>query len=55
MGEVTAAQLADAIGGTSSNSNAVAPPNLVVSDPPTQAERQVLADKVQELPLALRR
>ena len=52
---MTAAQLASAVAGTSSNSNAVVPLNLIVSDPPTQAEMQALADKVQELLLALRR
>ena len=54
-GEVTLAQLDAAIAGTSSNSNGVALLGLVVSDPPTQAEMQALADKVDELITALRR
>ena len=44
-----------AVTATSSNSNAVAKRNLVVSDPPTQAEMQSLPDKVHDLLLALRR
>ena len=40
---------------TSKNSNGVATLGLVVSDPPTQAQVQSLADKVDELILALRR
>ena len=40
---------------TSKNTNAVATLGLVVSDPPTQAQIQSLADKVDELILALRR
>ncbi len=52
---MTSAALAGAISGTSSNSNAVATLNLVVSDPPTQTEMQSLANKVDELLLALRR
>lgn len=54
-GEVTNAALAAAISGTSSNTNAVATLGLLVSDPPTQAEMQSLANKVDELILALRR
>ncbi|MEQ1751856.1 MAG: hypothetical protein ABL974_20710 [Prosthecobacter sp.] len=54
-GEVTNAALAGAINGTSSNSNAVTTLGLVVSDPPTQPEMQSLANKVDELLLALRR
>jgi hypothetical protein len=54
-GEVTNAALAGAINGTSSNSNAVTTLGLVVSDPPTQTEMQSLANKVDELLLALRR
>ena len=54
-GEVTNAQLATAISGTSSNSNAVATLGLVVSDPPSQAEMQSLANKMDELITALRR
>jgi hypothetical protein len=54
-GEVTLAQLNSAIGGTSSNSNAVATLGLVVSDPPTQAEMQQVVNKLDELITALRR
>jgi HAMP domain-containing protein len=54
-GEVSTAQLTNAIATTSSNTNAVELPNLIVSDPPTQAEVQALANKVQELIQALRR
>ena len=52
---MTAAQLATAIGGTSNNSNAVATLGLVVSDPPTQAEMQQIANKLDEVINALRR
>ncbi|MEQ1750714.1 MAG: hypothetical protein ABL974_14900 [Prosthecobacter sp.] len=54
-GEVTNVALAGAINGTSNNSNAVATLGLVVSDPPTQTEMQSLANKVDELLVALRR
>ncbi len=54
-GEVTNAQLSSAIAGTSNLSNAVALLGLVVSDPPTQAEVQSIADKLDELINALRR
>ena len=58
-GEVSAADLAAAVtgmtGDSSANSNAVPDLALVISDPPTQAEVQSLADKVQELITALRR
>ena len=54
-GEVTNAQLSEAISGTSTNSNAVMTLGMVVSDPPTQAEMQTLANKMDELILALRR
>ncbi|MFN0075461.1 MAG: hypothetical protein ACKVY0_03190 [Prosthecobacter sp.] len=54
-GEVTNAQLTTAINGTSSNSNAVAALGMTVSDPPTQSEMQQIADKMDELILALRR
>ena len=54
-GEVSLAQLTSAINTTSSNSNAVTTLGLVVSDPPTQGEMQSLADKMDELILALRR
>ena len=54
-GEVTAAQFASAMSGTSNNSNGVGTLGLTVSDPPTQGEMQTLANKVDELILALRR
>ena len=49
------AQLTAGIAGTSSNTNGVALPGLIVSDPPTQAEMQALADKQEELITTLRR
>ena len=49
------AQLNSAISGTSSNSNGVATLELVVSDPPTQAEMQQVVNKLDELITALRR
>lgn len=54
-GEVSSAMLTSAIGGTSSNSNGVALLSLIASDPPTQAEMQALANKMDELINALRR
>jgi hypothetical protein len=54
-GEVTAAQLSSAISGTSNNTDAVGLLNLAVSDPPTQSELQAVANKLDELILALRR
>ena len=54
-GEVTNVALAGAINGTSNNSNTVATLGLVVSDPPTQTEMQSLANKMDELLVALRR
>jgi len=55
MGEVSQQQLDDAIATTSANSNAVDTLGMAVSDPPTQAEVQQIADKLDELILALRR
>ena len=52
---MTIASLDAAISGTSSNSNSVSLLGLVVSNPPTQTEMQSLADKMDELILALRR
>jgi len=49
-GEVSQQTLDAAIATTSANSNGVP-----VSDQPTQAETQAIADKVDELILALRR
>jgi hypothetical protein len=51
----TQADLAAQIGGTSANSNGVATLGMAVSDPPTQAEMQAIADKVDELINTLRR
>ncbi len=53
-GEVTNATLANAISGTSSNTNAVSTLGLAVSDPPTQGEMQTIVNKIDELILALR-
>jgi hypothetical protein len=54
-GQVSLVQLTDAIATTSSNSNAVNTLGMAVSDPPTQAEVQQIADKLDELITALRR
>ena len=54
-GEVTQQALDDAIAGTSANSNIVDFLGIIVSDPPTQAEVQQIADKLDELINALRR
>ena len=54
-GEVTNAALAAAVSGTSANSNGVGLLGITVSDPPTQAEMQAIANKLDELILALRR
>ena len=54
-GDVNSAQLAAAIAGTSSNSNAVANLGMAVSDPPTQAELQAVLGKLNEVITALRR
>ena len=51
----TAAGLAAAIDGTSNNSNLVETLSMGVSDPPTQAEVQTIADKIDDLINALRR
>ena len=54
-GEVSQAALDSAIASTSANSNSVSTLGMVVTNPPTQSEVQTLADKVDELILALRR
>ncbi len=54
-GEVTTGRLNTAIATTSANTNAVGALSLAVSDPPTQAEMQIIANKLDELILALRR
>ena len=52
---MTLSQLDNAIAGTSSPSNGVALLGLAVSDPPTQAEVQLIVNKLDELIHALRR
>lgn len=47
-GEVTNATLSVEIAGTARNPSSVAPLNLTVSDPPTQAEMQAIANKLDE-------
>ena len=58
-GDVTNSALATAIAtaveGTSNNTNTVALLGLTVSDPPTQAEMQAIASKLDELITAQRR
>ena len=54
-GEVTQAALDSAMANTSANSNSVSTLGMVVTNPPTQSEVQTLADKLDELILALRR
>ena len=48
-GEVSQQNLDDAIAGTPSNVNGLSGLALTVSDPPTQAEMQAVADKLEEL------
>lgn len=54
-GEVTFTDLDAAISGTSTNSNSVNTLSMFLSDPPTQSEAQIIADKLDELITALRR
>ena len=54
-GEVTQQDLDDAINGTSNNSDQVDTLSMSVEDPPSQNDVQTIADKVDELLLALRR
>jgi len=54
-GEVSNADLQTAVNGSSANSNTVGTLGLLVTDPPTQGEVQVIADKLDELINALRR
>lgn len=58
-GEVTQSDLQNAVAqmtnDSSANSNGVSTLNLAVSDPPTQAQVQQIADKLDELITALRR
>ena len=51
----TQGDLSAAIAGTSTNSNTVGTFGMAVSNPPTQAEVQTVADKLDELINALRR
>lgn len=53
-GEASQQTLDDAIATTSANSNGVQVLSPAVSNPPTQAETQAIADKVDELIIALR-
>jgi hypothetical protein len=52
---VSTGQLSTAINTTATNCNAVALLNMTVVDPPTQAEVQAIASKLDELITALRR
>ncbi len=54
-GEVTNAQLAAAIQGTSNNSNSVATLDTAPNNPPTVDDYEMLRGKLNELILALRR
>ncbi|MGY8644204.1 MAG: hypothetical protein ACKVJU_24310 [Verrucomicrobiales bacterium] len=54
-GEVSQQALDDAISTTSTNSNGVTELARVISDPPTQADVQAIADKLDELIGVLRR
>jgi hypothetical protein len=54
-GEVTFSDLSAAIAGTSNNSNSISILDMTVSDPPTQMEVQNIANRVDQLILALRR
>ena len=54
-GEVTNAALSAEIAGTARNPNTVAPLGLAISDPPTQAEMQQIATKLDEVLAALSR
>jgi hypothetical protein len=58
-GEVSQSDLGNAITGalsqTSSNTNGVSTLGLAVSDPPSQGEMQLIANKLDELISALRR
>jgi hypothetical protein len=55
QGEVSSMDLSNAIQTTSANTNTVAEAVITVSDPPQQMEVQAIADKLDELILALRR
>jgi len=55
QGKASQSDLASAIAGTSSNSNAIPLLALSVSDPPLQGQVQSIANKVDDLITALRR
>ena len=54
-GEVTHAELAADLAGTSNNSNGVVLLGMAIGDPPTASELQAVMDKLNELITALRR
>ncbi|MCX6901485.1 MAG: hypothetical protein NT105_22625 [Verrucomicrobia bacterium] len=54
-GEVTAQQLSDAINGTPRNVDSIGTLDIVVSDPPTQGEVQLILDNYNALVRALKR
>jgi hypothetical protein len=47
--------LANALAQSSANTNAISTLSRIISDPPTQADMQAFADKLDELILAQRR
>ena len=54
-GEVSNADLSNAVAGSSANSNGVEPLSLAIDDPPTQAQLSQILNKLNELIAALRR
>ncbi|MCX6900691.1 MAG: hypothetical protein NT105_18580 [Verrucomicrobia bacterium] len=54
-GEVSLTQLSDAINGTPRNVDSIGTLDIVMSDPPTQGEVQLLLDNYNNLVRALRR
>ncbi|MCX6899803.1 MAG: hypothetical protein NT105_14030 [Verrucomicrobia bacterium] len=54
-GEVTAQQLGDAINGTPRNVDGISTLDIVVSDPPTQGEMQLILDNYNALVRGLKR
>jgi hypothetical protein len=55
QGDVSQSDLLNALNTTSANTNAVSPLNLWASDPPSQSDLQQVANKLDELIMALRR
>ncbi len=55
MGEATIGDIQNAIQTTSANSNSISLLDITISDPPTQWEVQSIANRVDQLLLALRR